>query len=114
MNRRYRLKSSADFRRVRRTGKSYAHPLVILIVAPNMLDKSRCGFVAGKAMGSAVVRNRAKRRLRAALQSLIKEIPAGWDIILIARPLLLKAPWDELKEAIANLLKRANLIMVKI
>ncbi|HEX5943558.1 MAG TPA: hypothetical protein VFY66_14840, partial [Anaerolineales bacterium] len=32
MQRKFRLTRSEDFKRVRRSGKSYAHPLVVLIV----------------------------------------------------------------------------------
>jgi ribonuclease P protein component len=113
MNRKYRLKSSADFRRVRRTGKSYAHPLAILIVAPNEYGVSRCGIVASKALGSAVVRNRAKRRMRAVIQSLLPAISSGWDMILIARPASLEAEWSELRKGMNDLLRRANVMTVE-
>ncbi len=113
MNRKYRLKSSTDFKRVRRTGKSYAHPLAILIVAPNEYGLSRCGVVASKALGSAVARNRTKRRMRAVIQSYLPALPSGWDMILIARPLFLEAEWSELRKAIADLLRRANLLTVE-
>lgn len=50
-------------------------------------DDIRVGFTATKKVGGAVVRNRAKRRLRAAAQALIPELGvAGHDYVLIARP----------------------------
>ncbi|OYW82885.1 MAG: ribonuclease P protein component [Asticcacaulis sp. 32-58-5] len=49
-------------------------------------DDIRVGFTATKKVGGAVVRNRAKRRLRAAAQQLIPELGvAGHDYVLIAR-----------------------------
>jgi ribonuclease P protein component len=49
-------------------------------------DDIRVGFTATKKVGGAVVRNRAKRRLRAAAQALIPELGvAGHDYVLIAR-----------------------------
>ncbi len=109
MNRRYRLKSLTDFRRVRRTGKSYAHPLAILVTSPNQLAVSRFGFSASRALGRAVSRNRAKRRLRAATQSYIHRIKPGWDAILIARPPLIEADWPQVQEALSDLFQRADL-----
>ncbi len=48
---------------------------------------TQVGFTASKKTGNSVVRNRAKRRLRAAARALI---PAhgrpGWDYVLVARP----------------------------
>jgi ribonuclease P protein component len=110
MNRRYRLKSSTDFKRVRRTGKSYAHPLAVLIASPNGLTISRFGIIASKALGGAVSRNRAKRRLRAAIHSYLPDIKTGWDIVLIARTPLLDTEWNRVREGLAALFGRACLL----
>lgn len=110
MNRRYRLTKSTDFKRVRRTGKSYAHPLVILVASPNDRLISRFGVTAGRALGSAVHRNRAKRLLREALRSYLTAVAGGWDVVLIARPALIEAEWNDVCSAVANLLRRAGLL----
>ena len=105
MNRKNRLSSTTEFRRVRRTGKSYAHPLVLLIASSSINEYARLGVTASRAIGNAVRRNRAKRRMRAAFQEF--ELAPGWDLILVAQPGLAEAPWSELLEAINNLLKKA-------
>jgi ribonuclease P protein component len=47
----------------------------------------RIGFTASKKIGNAVLRNRAKRRLRAiARDVLATRAQAGWDYVLVARP----------------------------
>ncbi|KPK93922.1 MAG: hypothetical protein AMJ88_06480 [Anaerolineae bacterium SM23_ 63] len=110
MNRKYRLTSSTDFKRVRRTGKSYAHPLAILLVSPNGLTISRFGVTAGRALGNAVRRNRAKRRLREALGRYRPRILSGQDVVLIARPALNQAEWSDVLNALATLLGHAGLL----
>lgn len=96
--------------RVRRTGKSYAHPLIILIAAPNEGASTRFGVTASKAVGGAVSRNKAKRRIRAAVQPLIPAIRIGWDLIFVARAPLVDAEWTELCKSLSTLLKRAHLL----
>jgi ribonuclease P protein component len=110
MNRRYRLTSSIDLKRVRRTGKSVAHPLAVLIAAPTGRPGSRFGVTAGRVVGGAVQRNQAKRRLREALRPLLPRVAPGWDAVLIARPALLDADWLDVQTAIAGLLARAHLM----
>ncbi len=46
----------------------------------------RVGYTASKKIGNAVARNRAKRRLRAAVQELRLLAQPGWDYVLVARP----------------------------
>lgn len=109
MDRRYRLTSSTDIKRVRRTGKSHAHPLAILVASSNDQPISRFGVTAGKIVGGAVHRNRAKRLLREALRSHLPNLSPGWDILLIARPTLIEADWTQVSRAVFELLKRAGL-----
>jgi len=110
VQRNFRLTRSEDFKRVRRDGKSYAHPLVVLIVQNNDQPRVRVGVAAGKAVGTAVYRNRTKRLLREAMRSLIPNIASGSDLILIARPALVSATLEDTRRALLNLLQRAKIL----
>ena len=110
MKRRFRLTRSTDFQRVRRIGKSYAHPLVVFIAAPNELQQVRVGVVAGRAVGMAVQRNRSKRRLRACIDPLLACLPVGWDMIFLARKPMDQAGFTEICDAVQLLLRRAGLL----
>jgi len=96
---------------VRRFGKSYAHPLVVLIVQPGDQAKVRVGVTAGKTVGMAVRRNRAKRLLRAAMQSLLPDLAPGSDILLVARQPLSQSTFDQTRAALQSLLQRAGLLI---
>ncbi|OGO11284.1 MAG: ribonuclease P protein component [Chloroflexi bacterium RBG_16_47_49] len=109
MNRNFRLTNSADFKRVRRSGKSYAHPLVVLVMLPVPEEKTRFGVIAGRSVGNAVQRNRAKRMLREALRTLLHQINPGWKVILISRSPILKAELIEIQDALRQLFTKANL-----
>jgi ribonuclease P protein component len=104
-----RLTANSDFQRVRREGRSWSHPLLVLIARANNLGQTRVGITASKAVGGAVVRNRAKRRLRVAIGQAAPKLLVGWDVVLVARPDLPQAEWDRITEALAQLLHRAKL-----
>ncbi len=110
MQRKFRLTRSEDFKRVRRSGKSYAHPLVVLIVQSNNQPRVKIGVAAGRTVGTAVYRNRAKRLLREAMRTLIPNIASGLDLILIARPGLVSATLEDTHHALLNLLQRAQIL----
>lgn len=95
---------------MRREGKSFAHPLVVLVIAPNDLNQVRVGVAAGRSVGKAVQRNRAKRRLREAMRPLLPHLPPGWDLLLIARAPLNAAPFTQVRQAVHILLRRAGLL----
>jgi ribonuclease P protein component len=109
VKRNHRLTRSTDFQRVRRLGKSYAHPLVVLVASPNDMERLRLGFVAGKNFGGAVQRNRAKRLLRSVLTPLIPGLRPGWDLIFLARQPLKEASYQQTRAAVDNLISRAGL-----
>jgi ribonuclease P protein component len=115
VKRSFRLTGSADIKRVRRSGKSYAHPLVVLYVLPaekaeTQLPGSRVCVNAGWSVGNAVRRNRAKRLLRAAISPLMPQLVPGSDLLLIARNPLLRSDANRAREALTVLLGRAGLL----
>lgn len=110
MQRNFRLTRSTDFKRVRRTGKSYAHPFVVLVVQASEAPRVRVGVTAGRSVGGAVQRNRAKRLLREAMRPLLPQLIPGWDLVLIARPALLSSSLQDIHQTLTNLLRRAQLI----
>ena len=95
---------------VRREGRSWRHPLAILLIRANEQEVSRFAFVASRAVGKAVTRNRAKRLLRASMYGHLPSIAGGWDCLLIARTGLIQASFEEVDTAVSQLLTRANLL----
>lgn len=107
---RFRLRRAADLQRIRQSGRSWRHPLIVLLAQTNDLDVSRFAFVAGRRVGNAVVRNRVKRLMREAVRHHLDEVAAGWDCMLIARNPLASASYVEVETAVTQLLARANLL----
>lgn len=98
---------------MRRLGKAMAHPFIVLLYLPTESDQLRFGLAAGKSIGNAVARNRAKRIMRAAIQTQIPQIRSGYDCVLIARTPILKTDSAKLEAILAGLFDRAGLLVKK-
>lgn len=109
MERRFRLRRSSDVRRVYDKGKSWVHPLLVLVAHRNELGFSRVAVTASRRVGHAADRNRAKRLMREAARHLHPQFESGWDIVLVARPRILGAKEPQVEDALDSLLERAHL-----
>ncbi|NMB61444.1 MAG: ribonuclease P protein component [Chloroflexi bacterium] len=110
MNRTFRLTQSADFKKVKETGKVYLHPLVKMAICPNGLPNYRFAIVTSKLIGNAVIRNRCRRRLRAILNRKKNRCQMGWDIVFIVRKRFIHSSASEIQTAVENLFLQAGLV----
>ena len=69
------------------------------------------GIVAGRGVGTAVHRNRAKRLLREAVRACAGGLAPGWDLVLIARAPLAETNLASAQAALEQLLRRAKLLV---
>jgi ribonuclease P protein component len=88
MHRRYRLTRSHDFDAVYRRGRSVSTRFFVLYWFPreDAGEEPRLGLAVPKRVGSAVERNRVKRRLRDLWRSRLGSVPPGFDYVLVVRP----------------------------
>jgi ribonuclease P protein component len=104
------VKSSREIERMFAEGTRAAHHLLIAIVTKTPSGRGPGGrvvFIAGKKLGGAVVRNRAKRQLREAARR--ADGPwGGYDVALVARPALLAADPADLDTAMTSVLRRVG------
>jgi len=108
MRREQRLRRRKDFAAAYRQGHVQGNQLLVLRVRPNGSGVTRFGFVAGKVVGGAVVRNRVKRRLREAARSI--ETRPGLDIVIGARKSSATADYRQLRQALTSLMKRTDVL----
>jgi ribonuclease P protein component len=86
-SRRGRLSRSADFDRVYRQGRSHANRLLVLYAFPRGDDEPpRLGLSVSRKVGGAVERNQVKRLVREAFRAAAPDLPAGLDVVVVARP----------------------------
>lgn len=108
MRREQRLRRSSDFTAVIKRGRSWSNNLLVLAVRPNGLEISRFGFSVGKRVGTSVVRNKVKRRLRELVRGVQSEDCC--DVVFIARKDAGAAAYAELVASVDALLVRAGLV----
>jgi ribonuclease P protein component len=106
-----RLKKRPEFLAVAASGKKWVSDSVIVQMGPPSTDQFRYGVTATKRVGNAVVRNRCKRRLRAAIDGLgqTNDLKPS-DIVLIARHNTHTQDWQKLTKDLQWCLKRLELI----
>jgi len=104
-----RLKNRADFLRAAR-GIRRVTPGLTLEICRSETPAIRVGFTASRKVGGAVVRNRAKRRLRAVAEQVLPLSGlAGTDYVLVARRDTVTRPFESLKADLAQALGAAHL-----
>ena len=107
-----RLKNRADFLRVQEGGRSIKTAAFVFVFMPSELPSVRVGFTASRKLGHSPDRNRARRRLRAAVDRLMRlnprfSTPQGVDIVLIARHKVLTCPFNQLEADLRTALSEA-------
>ena len=83
---------------------------MVIYCRRNKLDHNRLGLTASVKLGHAVVRNRARRRLREVYRLNSPQLRKGWDIILVARSRTVTASWKELNDTFLRLCRKLDLL----
>ena len=93
-----------DFDAVYRAAKRRSNPYFTIFYRANQLPQSRYGFSIKKALGSAVVRNRMRRRVREIVRLHQQELPAGWDIVIHPKHAVERAKFATLESELVKVL----------
>ncbi len=106
-----KLKKRKEFVRVAKRGNRVVTTSLVLQAAPALScseDKPRFGYTTTKKIGHAVVRNRARRRMRAAVQALYQHAHERTDYVLIGRFSTAECPFETLLKDLKFALKKIN------
>ena len=108
MRRKEVLTGSREFGAVYNKGKSVGDRYVVFFYKKNGLPYSRTGFLASKKVGNAVARNRARRLMKESVR-LMDPLPAGYDMIFIARNTIEGKSCREVRRSIESAVRRAGI-----
>lgn len=103
-----RLKRRREFLAVAGTRRRWVTPAFVLQAGPRgQPTEIGIGFTASRRIGGAVARNRARRRLRAAVRALLPgAAKPGYDYVLVARPAILTCPFNVVLSDLATAFAR--------
>jgi putative membrane protein insertion efficiency factor/ribonuclease P protein component len=90
-----------------RRGRRVRGSLLHVAHRPNGLEETRVGFSVSRRVGTAVTRNRVKRRLRELVAR--HDLTAGRDVVIVAQPSAVRASFDDLSVVLAIQLSNAGL-----
>jgi ribonuclease P protein component len=104
-----RLKKRREFLRAASRGKRAARPGLVLQALAIPGPSLRLGFTVTKKIGNAVIRNRARRRLKEAARLTLPGMAlSGWDLVLIGRDGTAERPFPLLIEDLRAALRQTG------
>jgi ribonuclease P protein component len=106
-----RLRHTDAFRRTVRSGRrAGGHALVVHLHVDHSLEGQppKVGFVVSKGVGSAVVRNLVKRRLRHVVREFLTDLPRSSELVVRAQPVAATMTSAELRIELARCLQRVG------
>lgn len=106
-----RVRRNSDFSAIREQGRRHDTGAFLLVwrARPAATTAARVGVIASrKSVGPAVQRNRAKRRLRAIFRRHQDLVPPGLDLLLTARPALLRLSYAEVEQRFCQACRRLS------
>ena len=102
-----RLRRRADFLAAAAGPRAPAAAFVLQARRRDDEGPARFGFTASRKVGTAVERNRARRRLKEMVRlAAMERVRPGYDYVLVARRAALTRPFDRLVEDFDGALRR--------
>lgn len=92
MKRSMTIKKNYEFRRLYSKGNSAVMPSLVMYCRKNGRGHNRLGITTSTKLGHAVVRNRARRRLRELFRLSQDRMQQGYDVLLVARGKTARVP----------------------
>ncbi|OGS23726.1 MAG: ribonuclease P protein component [Elusimicrobia bacterium RIFOXYB2_FULL_50_12] len=108
-----RLHRDRDFQHVFKKGRKLVHPALFIYVyrRPEGGEARRLGLVTSRKVGSAVKRNRLKRRLREIFRLNKHNLAPGIDIIFVLRSAAVSLDYRQLSEIVMGLFAKAGAVL---
>ena len=104
------LNQNKDFSRLYGRGKSNVNPALVSYAMKHRAGFCRIGITAGKKIGNAVTRNRAKRVIREAYREIAPKISGSYDFVFVARTRTAHKKSTEIRQIMESQLKSLGIL----
>jgi ribonuclease P protein component len=103
-----RVRKRAEYLAIQNEGRRFSSPHYLLFVRPaaDAAHPARLGLTVSRKVGGAVQRNRVKRWIRECYRRMKDTLPAGVDIVVVARPSAATAGYEPTAQELATLARR--------
>ncbi len=106
-----KLKQNSDFRRTYGRGATFVNPAFVTYAFKNRRHSGKyIGITAGKKLGGAVQRNRAKRLITAAFAQVSEKVKPGYDLVFVARTRILDLKSTDVSALMLKTFEEADLL----
>ena len=99
------IKKNDDFKRVYKTGKSYANKYLVMYVAENHLPENHLGISVSKKVGNSVVRHHLCRLIRESYRLHEDMFNSGLDMVVLCRVSASTATYADVEKSLLHLAK---------
>jgi ribonuclease P protein component len=101
-----RLRTRSQFLRVQEQGRKLTAGPLLALALHNGTSTTRIGFTVSTRVGGAVVRTRIRRRLRELFRKRRDQLPAGIDVVVIARASAAESDYEALARAFDSIARK--------
>ena len=105
-----RITHGRDYRGTVRRGAKFVGPNTVTYIRASDSSDARFGFIVAKTVGVAVVRNRVRRRLKAASYELLPRVKPGVDVVVRVLPEAGTQPYRVLFEELSRSLTKGSVL----
>ena len=100
------IKKNEEFRKIYRTGRSYADKMLVMYAVTNGTGSNRIGISASKKIGNSVVRHGLTRLVREAFRLNDEQVKQGYDIVVVIREGAVGERYGSVSKSYMQLIKR--------
>jgi ribonuclease P protein component len=109
LDKKRRINRGKEYGFLYKNGRKINGRYIIVFIKENNLEHNRFGIVTSKKIGNAVIRNRAKRKIREVIRKNLQIIRPGYNIVVIARFNIKEVIFDLIEKDYLRIMKKVSL-----